>query len=112
MLRAHARQLRAMADAEDLEADALEEESEQPALPPADDLVDGKAMGISPTTWCRACRSGEIAGACLIGRSYKARRSSVEAWLASKAPKPVRVAEPAANDLDAILDRARVRRAS
>jgi hypothetical protein len=59
-----------------------------------DALVCGREMGIPVRSWRTACRRGEIADARRVGREYRAPRSSVLAWLASRS-MPALVAPPA-----------------
>jgi hypothetical protein len=74
----------------------------------AEVLVGARDMEIPITTWRRACRCGEIAGARKIGRRYLAPAASVKAWIASRAaPKaPASPVSEPANEVDDILNRA------
>lgn len=50
------------------------------ATPDADAFVNAKSAGIPRDTFNRACRTGAIAGARMLGREWRAPRSSVGAW--------------------------------
>jgi len=57
----------------------------------------------------RACRAGEIGGATKSGRAWLARRSAIDAWLASQRPVPVRVTADDGDDVDEVLSALRLR---
>lgn len=88
-LRVEAMRLLAEAEGLDLAADATESKhstDDGPLLGPAD-------VGVTPTEW-RAAIKRDGLRAVLIGRRLLARRSDVEAWLASRSVSAARVAAP------------------
>lgn len=114
--RAEATAKRASAEALDARADLLDREAVRHEEPhgDADPLVSWCEEGLPRETFLAACKSesGGIAGARLVGRQFKAPRSSVRAWVASLPTERTQTAKSDApeaplDDLDRLLARAR-----
>jgi hypothetical protein len=65
------------------------------------DLVDVvQAVPAPKRVLMRACRTGEIIGACRVGRRWLASRAAVESWLRAHGPRLVAAPSKDADELD------------